>query len=223
MTKSVEDYLKTIYKCQQRVAEPIKTNAISDELKLSRASVTEMVQKLSEQGFLTYFPYKGVTLTKKGEQKGKEMLRRHRLIELYLHQQLELPISDVHPEAERLEHAMSNQLVDRIEEKLNFPQFDPHGDPIPQRDGSVPSHKNSFPLSDAHIGIKYKLVRLSNDQKDFLDYCGSIGWGINATIEIQQRYAFDLSLSILIDGSVHHVSCFSAQQCWVIEEEKNEK
>ena len=98
MTKSVEDYLKTIYKCQQRVDEPIKTNTISDELKLSRASVTEMVQKLSDQGFLTYFPYKGVTLTKKGEQKGKEMLRRHRLIELYLHRQLELSISDVHPE-----------------------------------------------------------------------------------------------------------------------------
>src|SRR5512133_575518 len=136
VTRAVEDYLKAIYKLQ-RDGSPATTNAIAEILGVRAASVTAMVQQLSDHGMADYVPYRGATLTEKGLGEALRVIRRHRLIELYLNRNLEVPWDRVHDEAERLEHAISPYLEERIDASLGHPDFDPHGAPIPTSTGSV--------------------------------------------------------------------------------------
>ena len=133
MEVSTEDYLKAIFNLQQVDSGTVKTLAISERLKISPAAVSEMLRKLSDKGLVNHAPYRGVSLTKKGVQSGRNMVRRHRILEMYLYKVLDFPWDQLHEEAERLEHAASDALIDRLEEKLRFPKFDPHGSPIPER------------------------------------------------------------------------------------------
>src|SRR6476620_186470 len=136
VTRAVEDYLKAIYKLQ-RDGSPATTNAIAESLGVRAASVTAMVQQLSRTGMADYTPYRGAALTDKGITEALHVIRRHRLIELYLNRHLEVPWDRVHDEAERLEHAISPYLEERIDASLGHPDFDPHGAPIPTSTGSV--------------------------------------------------------------------------------------
>ncbi|MYC87532.1 MAG: metal-dependent transcriptional regulator [Gemmatimonadales bacterium] len=135
-SRAVEDYLKAVYKLQQS-GDPVSTTALAEELDRSAASVTNMVKSLAAQGLLRHTPYRGVLLTTAGKAAALRIIRRHRVIELYLIERLGFSWEDVHAEAERLEHAASEALIDRMAQALGEPSIDPHGSPIPTRDGKL--------------------------------------------------------------------------------------
>ena len=134
---SKEDYLSVIYKSADSNGE-IKANQIAEQLNISSAAVTDMLRKLSKEGYVEYKRYKGTKLTNSGEDYARNMVRRHRIWELFLHQVVGLPWDKVHDEAHNLEHSASDELINKMEEMLDYPEFDPHGDPIPDKNGQLP-------------------------------------------------------------------------------------
>src|SRR5690606_30638925 len=150
LTRSVEDYLKAVYRLTED-GSPASTNAIAEELAVAPPSVSGMIKRLAEQGLLEHVPYRGVTLTRAGRREALRVVRRHRLIEAYLVQFLGYTWDTVHDEAERLEHAVSDDLVARMAASLGNPRFDPHGDPIPTAEGRVQVRK-TVPLADVETG-----------------------------------------------------------------------
>src|SRR5947199_1657955 len=161
VTRAVEDYLKTIYKLQHD-GSPASTNAIAESMGLRAASVTSMLQQLSEQGLADYTRYHGASLTDRGRAAALRVIRRHRLIELYLHQHLGVPWDRVHDEAERLEHVISPYLEERIDTALGHPQFDPHGDPIPTSAGVLPV-RDLVPLDELPLDTPSVVRRISDE------------------------------------------------------------
>src|SRR5437870_4033515 len=162
LTRSVEDYLKAIYRLSPE-GRPASTSEIAHLLELSAPSVSGMVKRLSEQGLLEHVPYKGVQLTSEGRRAALRMVRRHRLIESYLVDFLGYSWDTVHAEAERLEHAVSDTLVERMAAALGHPSFDPHGDPIPTPDGSI-AELDCIPLSDIPVGRTVELRQVDESQ-----------------------------------------------------------
>ena len=160
----------------------VKPKDIADRLGVSPAAITDMVRKLESEGYVTSAPYKGVFLTEKGRKVGANMIRHHRLWEAFLHDELGLSWDQVHNEAERLEHACSDALIDKIEEKLGFPAFDPHGNPIPDRDGNVSPHAQEHLLAHAKEGRCYSVTRVSQlDQGDLL-WLAKMSLNINSVL-----------------------------------------
>jgi DtxR family transcriptional regulator, Mn-dependent transcriptional regulator len=189
VTRAVEDYLKAIYKLQQAGARAT-TNAVADRMSLRAASVTAMLQQLSEQGLVDYLPYKGASLTEAGESAALRVIRRHRLIEQYLHQFLGVPWDRVHDEAERLEHVLSPYLEERLDAALGHPSFDPHGDPIPSSAGVLPV-QDLMPLIELPEGTPATVRRISDRNPDLLRYVDSLGIVPEATITVTSRNPFD--------------------------------
>ena len=167
-TSTVEDYLKCILQEQQRDPESlVSMGRISSALSVAPGSVTAMVKTLADTGLLTYEPYSGVRLTNQGRQLALRVLRRHRLIELFLVQVMGMDWSEVHSEAEELEHAVSDRLVERMDEMLGFPSADPHGDPIPDAHGGV--EEVVLPsLLDCELNVPVKVARVADQSRDFL-------------------------------------------------------
>jgi len=215
MNFTTENYLKIIYTIQESNPSEVKPQQLAKVLQVTPAAVTDMLKKLSEEKLITYAPYKGVGLTKKGKQTGQNMVRRHRLWELYLHKVLGYPWDKVHQEAEHLEHASSDELINRIEEVLGFPQFDPHGDPIPSKDGVVPSLQNVVPLSDCKPGDMGVVVRVNDINSDFLQYVASLGICLGQSIEVLSILTFDRSFSIRTPKGVSSISSFTAQHLFL--------
>src|SRR5687768_14880795 len=145
-----------------------------------------MLKALKESGLAEYTPYEGVCLTDAGRALALRVLRRHRLIELFLFQTLQLPWDEVHAEAENMEHAVSEHLIDRIDEYLNFPTTDPHGDPIPRADGTVPTRSDRT-LAQWDVGRPFLLVRVLDQTPEFLRYLSDVGLPLGATGVIQVR------------------------------------
>jgi len=216
MTVSTENYLKTIVTHYVNTNEEIRTTQLSELLNVKPASVTEMIKKLSEKKLISHVPYQGIHLTKQGQEFGLKVLRRHRLLELFLSKCLAVSWDDVHEEAERLEHAVSDMVIDKIDEFLNFPKFDPHGDPIPQKDGHYPNYKSVARLVDIDCDCVGQIVRISNDNKSFLTYITSIKCNIGTDIQVIKKYDFDNSIDIKIDSTVFHISEFVTHHIWVI-------
>ena len=158
---SKEDYLSAIYKYRESDGM-IKAHRIADKLSISNAAVTDMLKKLANDGFVDYKRYKGIKLTKNGEEYAKNMVRRHRIWEVFLHQIVGMPWDKVHEEAHNLEHGASEGLINRMEEMLDFPAFDPHGDPIPDKNGSLPKQKQTTPLSLVNKGETVQVVRVND-------------------------------------------------------------
>lgn len=160
LSSSGEDYLKQLYLLGQD--GKVGTQALAEALDVAPASATGMLRKLSELGLVQHAAYQGASLTAKGEQVALEVLRHHRLLELYLHQALGYPLDEVHDEAERLEHVISELFEARIADWLGHPTFDPHGDPIPGPDGRLPS-RDERPLLDLAPGEAARLARVPGD------------------------------------------------------------
>ncbi|HJX88426.1 MAG TPA: metal-dependent transcriptional regulator, partial [Gemmatimonadales bacterium] len=173
LTRSVEDYLKAIYRLTPE-GRAAGTSEIANLLELAPASVSGMVKRLSEHGLLEHVPYKGVQLTEEGRRAALRTIRRHRLIEAYLVAFLGYTWDTVHDEAERLEHAVSDQLVERMASVLGHPSVDPHGDPIPDVDGAI-HEPASTPLSELPEGILVELRRVDESDPERLRYIASIG------------------------------------------------
>jgi DtxR family Mn-dependent transcriptional regulator len=188
LTRSVEDYLKAIYRLSPE-GRPASTRDIAHLLELSAPSVSGMVKRLSELGLLEHIPYKGVQLTEPGRIAALRMVRRHRLIEAYLVQFLGYGWDTVHPEAERLEHAVSDTLVDRMAAALGHPVVDPHGDPIPGVDGSVPELACS-PLADVPVGETVEIRRVDAGEPERLRYLAALGLVPGVVVTLLDRQPF---------------------------------
>ncbi|HHY55767.1 MAG TPA: metal-dependent transcriptional regulator [Chloroflexi bacterium] len=201
LTPAHEDYVKAIYLLHARGVE-VTNSALANQLKVAPASATNMVRKLSELGLVTYAPYQSITLTPAGEIVALEVLRHHRLLELYLHDKLNLPWELVHDEAERLEHVLSEALEDAIAEALGNPTVDPHGDPIPTKDGRIEAVEGSA-LSNAELNRPYTIVRVLLQDPERLIYLGALQLYPNATVTVLKRAPFDGPLLIEVDGEHH--------------------
>ena len=166
---TVENYLKAIYQTTARRDQPASTGALAAELEVSPGTVTSMLKTLAEAGLVAYTPYEGVRLTAEGSQLALRVLRRHRLIELFLSQTLGMTWDEVHEEAEHMEHAASDRLIDRIDAFLDHPPVDPHGDPIPGADGSL-STVDTRSLAECQAGDAFRLTRVLDQSPEFLRY-----------------------------------------------------
>ncbi|GAG41556.1 unnamed protein product, partial [marine sediment metagenome] len=177
---TVENYVKMIYQISSdRGGKPAATGEIASALSVSPGSVTSMLKTLSEGKLVTYTPYEGVQLTAAGNALALRILRRHRLIELFLSHTLDLNWDEVHEEAEHMEHAVSDRLVDRIDVYLGNPEVDPHGDPIPKADGSIGTSTGTT-LATCADGFKFRLARVLDQSSQFLRYLSDSGLPLGA-------------------------------------------
>jgi DtxR family Mn-dependent transcriptional regulator len=177
---TVENYAKTIYQLAQKAdAGAVATGQIAAALGVLPGTVTSMLKTLDESNLATYTPYEGVRLTSAGRALALRVLRRHRLIEQFLTQTLDLTWDEVHEEAEHMEHAVSDALVDRIDAYLGHPTTDPHGDPIPRADGTMAAAADR-PLSECAAGERFRLARVVDQSPEFLRYLSNAGLEIGA-------------------------------------------
>ena len=182
ITPAMEDYLKAIYRIELD-GRPATTQRLAEEMDLSGASVTNMVKRLNDLNLLVHSPYRGVTLTPSGRSVALEVIRHHRLLELYLSQALGFEIDQVHQEADRLEHHVSEELETRMERALGFPEFDPHGHPIPTRNGAVPAIADIV-LSDLPLARSGVISRVSDRDPEHLRQIDQLGIrpGVRVTV-----------------------------------------
>ena len=196
LTRSTEDYLKAVYRLSADGA-PASTTAIAELLSLAPASVSGMIKRLSERGWLEHVPYRGVELTAEGRRVALRMLRRHRLIETYLVRFLGYTWDTVHDEAERLEHAVSDTLVERMAHALGHPRFDPHGDPIPDPDGRIAEFIH-VPLTDLGIGETVTIARVSTADDQRLRYLAANGLVPGAQVTVRSRQPFNGPITVAL-------------------------
>lgn len=201
LTRSVEDYLKAIYQLSPE-GRPASTSEIAHLLALSPPSVTGMVKRLSEHGLLEHVPYRGVQLTGEGRRAALRMVRRHRLIEAYLVEFLGYSWDTVHEEAESLEHAVSDTMVERMATALGNPEVDPHGDPIPSADGFV-QELSCTPLTDVPVGETVEIHRVHESQPERLRYIASMGLKPGVRVTVTDRQPFDDLVTIEVGGQQH--------------------
>jgi DtxR family Mn-dependent transcriptional regulator len=200
LTRSVEDYLKAIYTLSPE-GRPASTSDIAHRLELSAPSVSGMVKRLSEQGLLEHVPYRGVQLTEEGRRAALRMIRRHRILETYLVARLGYGWDTVHEEAERLEHAVSDTLVERMAEALGNPGADPHGEPIPTADGLI-EEISATPLSDVAAGETVEVRRVTAGDPDRLRYLASVGLTPGAVVTVLEHQPFRGPTTFRIDDRV---------------------
>lgn len=215
-TSAHEDYLKAIYLLNAQ-GQRVNNSALAGYLSVSPASATNMVKKLGELNLVEYTPYQSISLTPKGERVALEVLRHHRLLELYLHDKLNLTWDQVHAEAERLEHVLSDVLEDAISRALGNPTIDPHGDPIPSKEGHVEAVAG-MPLSQAELNRPYRLVRVLSQDKARLAYLGDLGLYPNTVVTVLARAPFDGPLEISTDRRRHSLAHDMASTLLVVDE-----
>lgn len=205
-TISIENYLKVIYNLTNRNVGFVSTSLLAIELSVSNAAISEMAGKLSALGYIQYKKYKGVKLLAKGEKIAKNVLRKHRLWELFLIETIGLNWAEVHEEAERLEHCSSDNLIDKIDEFLEFPGSDPHGSPIPSKDGQYRILVNEFPMAECDVGNMYRISRVVDKDSDLINYLTKIQISINKKILVVNKLNFDGSIVVNVDGVIHSLS-----------------
>ena len=194
-SEAVENYAKAIYSLQNRTGEPVATNDLADRLQVTPASASGMIKKLADQGLVEHVPYRGVQLTRDGEQVALEVLRHHRLLELYLVEQLGVPWDRVHEEAEALEHVISEDLEARIAAKLGNPTRDPHGDPIPDAKLKI-DESTTRSLADLEPGDRGQFVRVSDSDPAMLRYLSERGVALGDALEVLDRQPFGGPLTV---------------------------
>jgi DtxR family Mn-dependent transcriptional regulator len=201
-SSAVEDYAKAIYALQQRTDGSVSTNALADRLGVTPASASGMVRKLGELGYVTHAPYKGVELTDAGRRVALEVLRHHRLLELYLAESLGVPWDRVHDEAEVLEHHISEELEELIAAKLGHPTHDPHGDPIPTRELTI-EEVQTHPLDALPVGAAGRFVRISDADPEMLRYLADRGIAPGEDLTVEERQPFGGPLFVRFGDDVH--------------------
>lgn len=194
----VEDYLKAIWTLQQ-TESPVSTSRIAERLGLTAAAVTAMVKRLAEQGLLRHEPYYGVRLTSAGELASLQIIRRHRVLELFLTEVLGYEWDRVHDEAERLEHAASDELIERLARLLGEPERDPHGSVIPTAEGEI--EQVDYPcLSEAGVGDTCRVIEVRVRDPEQLRYLGSMNLYPGAELEVTGRAPFEGPISVTVNG-----------------------
>ncbi len=198
LSRSAEDYLKVIYRLAER-GGAVSTTDIAQELALSPAAVTGMVKRLAESGHLEHVPYRGVQLTAPGRGAALAVMRRHRILETYLMEKLHYDWASVDAEAERLEHAVSNELIERMAIALGEPKYDPHGAPIPTKNGEIetPDYR---PLVSVVVGQSVTLRQVGDDDPDRLRYLESLGLVPSAELMMLERQPYGGTLTVRVGG-----------------------
>ena len=196
-TLTEENYLKAIYRIFESSGETVSTNAIAENLQINAASVTDMFKKLGQQKLVVYEKSKGVKPTEKGKKIALQIIRKHRLWETFMVEKLKLSWDEVHEIAEQLEHVHSELLIERLDHLLNFPKFDPHGDPIPDRNGKLPVLK-SILLAEAKPGNSYKITAVGKNSDTFLKYLNKIGLSIGGVIKVREIEEYDGSMKVQV-------------------------
>lgn len=197
LSQAVEDYLKTIYTLESE-GEGASTSSIAESMDVSSASATNMIKRLSKMGLVDYRSYRGATLTNAGRKIALEIIRHHRLLELYLLEVLGYSWDEVHDEAEKLEHHISEQFEDKIAELLDNPTHDPHGDPIPTKEGVMPK-MDAESLTEAEIGQSYIVSRVRDQDPELLRYLEKIGLLPGVKVEVKKKEPFNGPITILIE------------------------
>jgi DtxR family Mn-dependent transcriptional regulator len=207
MTQSEENYIKTIYQLEEAGSGKITTSAIAEKLETKASSVTDMIKKLEEKELVTYKKYQGVNLTSTGKKIALELVRKHRLWETFLVRSLKFGWEEVHEIAHQLEHIQSDSLVEKLDAFLGFPEADPHGEPIPGRDGKIHT-PNFLKLSEAKPGKKYLLEGVVKPTDVFLRYLNKLGLHIGTEFSVIKIEEYDYSMEILVQGN----SCFLSKE-----------
>ena len=215
-TFTEENYLKTIHSLsEQSGGEWVTTNALADSTMTRAASVSDMLKRLAEKELIHYQKYRGVRLSPEGERLALKIIRKHRLWEVFLAEKLQFGWDEVHVIAEELEHIKSERLIEKLAAFLGHPQFDPHGDPIPDAAGNMPAiryHK----LSEIAVGQNVIMTGVSEHTPAFLQHLDKSGFMLGCPLNIQEINAFDQSMQVQIgNGSVLFVSHEVAKNVWV--------
>ena len=210
ISASVEDYLKAIYELE-RDGEAAPTSDIALRLDVAPASVSGMIRRLASQGLLRHVRYRGVRLTAAGRTAALRTLRRHRILECYLTSVLGYKWDRVHDEAERLEHTASDDLIDRMAVALGNPVVDPHGAPIPTREGAVDERRHRS-LAELEVGERARVLRVADEDGGFLRYLESMGITPGADVEVAQRAPYDGPLTVRVGRATHGVGATAARQ-----------
>lgn len=195
ISQTEENYLKTIYKIYESAQKAASTNAISKAMNTSAASVTDMLKRLAEKQLINYQRYKGVTLTEQGSLLARMLIRKHRLWEVFLVDKLYFSWDKVHDIAEQLEHIKSDILVERLDQYLGFPKFDPHGDPIPDAAGNF-TFRKQIPLTDLAPQIPAIIVGVQEHSAPFLQYLDRLSLGLGTELLVIEKFEYDESLKI---------------------------
>lgn len=203
VTHAMEDYLKAVYRIQETGAQ-VTTQLLSEELGVTGPSVTNMIKRLHELRLVRHSPYRGVELTQAGQKIALEVLRHHRLLELYLAESLGFPWDEVHAEAERLEHHVSEEFEARMDSFLGFPTTDPHGDPIPSREGEI-ARVSGTRLLDLEPGAAATVTRVSDRDPEQLRYLGGLGLFPGVIVTVTERFPFEGPIRIRVEGGEEHI------------------
>ena len=202
ISSAVEDYAKAIYGLERQGGDAVTTNALAARLGVTPASASGMVKRLGELGLVEHEPYRGVSLTDDGRRVALEVMRHHRLLELYLVQSLGVPWDRVHAEAEVLEHVLSEELEELIAAKLGNPTLDPHGDPIPTRELTIDEHPTES-LCDLAPGARGMFTRISDSDPDMLRFLAERGIAPGTAFEVIDKQPFDGPLFVQFGDEVH--------------------
>lgn len=203
INETIEDYLKAIYEIQKE-KNKVATTTLAKHLRIAPASATGMIKKLSKMNLVTYQKYQGVELTKAGKKIALEVIRHHRLIELFLSEALGVPWDKVHEEAEKWEHVLSEEMEDRIDKLLGFPTSDPHGSPIPKRNGKM-NDSATVHLSDLKIGEKATIAEVSDLDSELLRYVGKLGLYPETKIYVNDIAPFEGPFEIQVGDQKHTI------------------
>ncbi|MEX2600940.1 MAG: metal-dependent transcriptional regulator [Balneolaceae bacterium] len=217
LSQAVEDYLKAIYVLEADLEDGgVSTTQVADELGVSSASVTNMIKRLAKLGLVRYESYYGARLTDAGRKIALEVIRHHRLLELYLKEVMGYSWDEVHDEAEKLEHHISEQFEDKIAELLNHPTMDPHGDPIPTKEGLIPDVATS-PLLEMEEREPCLLGRVKNQDPELLRYLEKIGLIPGVRLEIVEKAPFKGPITLEIEGENRVVGYDVASHLYVLD------
>ena len=209
-----ENYLKAIFSLNANKKQSASTSAIAEKMETKASSVTDMLKRLKEKELIHYKKYQAVSLTENGRKIAISIIRKHRLWEYFLVEKLHFGWEEVHDLAEQLEHIRSPKLTNRLEEFLDFPEFDPHGDPIPNQEGEFPMELSET-LSECGIGETVRVIGVKNHSADFLDHLNQLGIGLGTMIEVVEIVNFDQSFGIRIKEQKLRLSQEVAQNLYI--------
>ncbi|WP_192349934.1 metal-dependent transcriptional regulator [Algoriphagus sp. Y33] len=198
LTTAEENYLKAIYHLSEGATKSVSTNDVAAEMKTKPASVSDMLRKLGDKEVIEYRKYYGVNITEEGKKRALQTIRKHRLWEVFLVDKLQFAWDEVHEVAEELEHIQSPLLIQRLDAYLNYPKFDPHGDPIPDEYGDVRARPR-LALNEMEVDQSGQIVAVKDSSAAFLKYLDKVGAYIGARIKILDKVEFDGSMEILVD------------------------
>lgn len=209
-----ENYLKAIYKLSKKSDKGVSTNALAERMETKPSSATDMIKKLAGKKLVDYKKYQGVTLTNKGRNIAVDIIRKHRLWEVFLQEHLGFGGEEVHAVAEELEHINSVELVERLDKFLGYPKYDPHGGPIPDSEGVFPEPKR-VKLDELEVGRKTQVMGITEHSDAFLAHLKKLGLELGISFILKERFDFDRSVEIELNGKVIQLSHDVAKNIFV--------